>query len=440
MYDRRMNTRKKRFLVTLTMSVLVGGCNLFLDLAPIPNSTDRDLGDAQIDLDAEHDMAPDLAQDMVADTSQDTPSDLTSDLVQDMTADLAEDLTADMPQEMGPAVRSIGPRPVAATPLASGTLFAAPNGVGNACSQSNPCSVYQAASRAIASDVVFLRGGIYRITQTLNLRGGNPSIVFESYPNEEAILDGSSLTSSDFIYILIAGAPITLRRLTVQNMPQEGITVNSSDHIFEGLTLRGNLLGGIRLDGSPAPSRNIIRDSVVSNSGRGGKADGIAISIGSSNRVENCLVHDNSDDGIDIWQSVDTYVAYSIMHNNGGPDTDGQGIRAGGSAPGARAVVEHNLSYSNKTDGFDFNGGTAVTFRNNTSWDNAQGFQLGSDTLTTKNIAFDVAAQSGSGVQLDNSWQRVGSPSPLSTDPSSPNFLVPSGTGFSNIGAHADRQ
>jgi parallel beta-helix repeat protein len=241
--------------------------------------------------------------------------------------------------------------------------------------------------------------------------------------------------------------------MTVRNMPKAGISVRTSDNVLEGLKVHGNLLSGIHIHESydvPVSNRNIIRDSVIwDNSGAGlmsaeyadgGNSDGISISSGQENRVENCLVYGNSDDGIDVWRTTDSYVGYSIVHSSGIASGNGQGVKAGGAAPSARAVIEHNLSYNNLSAGFDFNSGVGVIFRHNTSWENGRGFQLGEDTLSTKNLAFDTDTHNDSGDQDDNSWQRAGTPTPQSTDPSSPDFLVPAGTDFEDLGAHTNRE
>lgn len=380
-----------------------------------------------------------------------TEGDMTE--VEDAGADSLQDTDMpDMPQE--PQPRAIGPRPVDPTPLAQGTIFAAPDGSGQDCTQETPCDVWEALEQAEAGDVVFLRGGEYAIDRNLNFRGrgATPRAIFESYPGEEAILDGSALGPDDDIYIRVLGDPVTIRLLTIRNMPKGGISVRTSDNLLEGLKIHDNLLSGIHIHESyetPVSNRNIIRDSVIwGNSGAGlmtaeyadgGNSDGISISSGIGNRVENCLVYGNSDDGIDVWRSTDAYVGYSIIHSSGIASGNGQGVKAGGAPPSARAFVEHNISYNNKSAGFDFNSGVGVTFRQNTSWGNSRGFWFGDDTLSELNLAFEDATHGGGGQQNQNSWQFDGTPTPLNTDPASSDFLLPAEPAYSTLGAHAGR-
>lgn len=237
-------------------------------------------------------------------------------------------------------------------------------------------------------------------------------------------------------------------------MPRAGISVRSSDHLLEGLRVYDNLLSGIHVHESydvPSSNRNLIRDcTVFGNSGAGltsaefadgGNSDGISMSSGIGNRVENCLVYDNSDDGIDTWRTTESYVGYSIVHGSGIASGNGQGIKAGGAPPSATSFVEHCLSYDNRAAGFDYNSGDQVVFLNNTSWDNGRGFWSGDDTRVENNIAGESDAFGGNATPENNSWQRSGTVTFISTDPSSPDFLRPTaGGGFEDIGAYADRE
>ena len=360
-------------------------------------------------------------------------------------------------EDAGPTARPIGPRPVLPTPVAAGTIFAAPDGSGTACTEAAPCDVWEATAQAQAGDVVFLRGGAYVIDRNLTFegRGTAPSPpVFESYPGEVAVLDGAPSTASDEFYIRVVGDPVVLRLLEVRNMPRMGIAVRSSDNVLEGLHVHHNLLSGIHVHESydvPLSNRNLIRDCEVhDNSGAGlsdpefadgGNSDGISMSSGLGNRVENCLVYANSDDGIDTWRTEDSYVGYSIVYGNGIAAGNGQGVKAGGAAPSRGTFVEHCLAYSNRAAGFDQNSGLEVVFAYNTSWDNERGYWSGADTVLEHNLAAETNAVGGGGISTDNSWQRTGAVAFVSVDPTSPGFLVPvPGGGFEDLGAYANRE
>ncbi|WP_295629079.1 right-handed parallel beta-helix repeat-containing protein [uncultured Nitrosomonas sp.] len=357
----------------------------------------------------------------------------------------------------GVHAKTIGPQAVIPTSVAKGTLFAKPNGSGTACSMTAPCDIWTVISKARGGDVVFLRAGTYVVSKNIRFANSgtaaNP-IVYESYPGEFAVFDGGQLPNGTDINIILNGNFTQLRNLEIRNMPMRGIVITGSDNLIDGMHTHHNGLSGIHIwsDLNDFPnvsdaSRNIIRNSIAhDNSGvgdyspiyaNGGNSDGIAISSGNYNRIENCLVYDNSDDGIDTWRSTHSYVGYNIVYSNGIGSGNGTGIKAGGAYPSINTIVEHNLSYLNNGIGINSNFGTHVTFSNNTTWSNkVGGYKVGSDTILNENISSDTAKKFGSGIETDNSWQRSGSVAFISTDPVSTNFLVPgSNGGFDDIGA-----
>jgi len=358
------------------------------------------------------------------------------------------------------SANSIGPKPIVPTSLAKGTIFVAPNGKGTSCLASSPCDIWSGINKAVGGDVVFLRGGTYVFNRNIEFyKQGSAAapIIFESYPGEIAVFDGNQLTKGTDINFLVTGKFIHIRGIEVMRMPLQGIYVTGTDNILDGVHVHHNALSGIHLLDDynyPYPygaynSRNIIRNCTVHNNSavgyyfgelaNGANSDGIAISSGTDNRIENCLIYSNSDDGIDTWRSTNTYVGYSIVHSNGLGDGEGNGIKAGGDYPSADILVEHNLSYSNTGTGITFNLGRNVQLVNNTTWNNESGYYLGFDTITSNNIAAETWKTGGAGKETNNSWQRSGNVSFISTSASSPDFLVPtSNGGFNNIGAYVN--
>ncbi len=373
-----------------------------------------------------------------------------------------------------PATEAPGARPVAPTPLERGTLFAAPAGSGEACSEAEPCALETAVRRLAPGDVLFLRGGVYARRDTLYVRAAGDAehpIVIESYPGERAVLEGEFRSPARIrdhhryyygIRLTEASRYVQLRRLEVRYMGDSGIGVFGDHDLVEGCEAHHNVLSGILVYGGPwreddpdyaTPYRhgfNVVRDNLahdnsdVELASRGGNADGIAVSSGRLNQIVHNEVWGNSDDGIDTWRSNDAYVAYNVAHRNGLARGDGNGIKAGGNLSetatnGLRTRVEHNLAYQNRARGFDFNAGKDVVFRFNTAWANGgPGFTGGADTLMEHNLARDNAepARTG-GPARHNSWQTAGTPAFVSTDPGAPGFLQPRPGPFAGMGAYA---
>lgn len=364
------------------------------------------------------------------------------------------------PPTGGGITRSMfGPQPFTATSLAAGTKFASPTGTGNGLSVGSPASLRSAIAGLVPGDVLFLRGGTYVFTGTsldINVIGtaSNP-VIIESYPGELAIIDGSALPWGDGSRITINGKFIRYRNIEITGMPAQGTMVLGSDNILDNIHSHHNRLSGLQIYNSeslnPDPSigsRNVIKNCTIhENSGYGhpeppyrdgDESDGIGVSSGLDNRVENCLVWGNSDDGIDCWKSIRTYIGWNISHSNGiGPAGNGDGIKAGGLAPSQSAFVERNLCWNNSKIGFDTNTGVNITFRKNTGFGNLVRTRFGTDTVATDNIS--TGEMWGYvGIETNNSWQRAGTVAVISTDINSPNFLKPTvGGGFEDIGAYS---
>lgn len=358
---------------------------------------------------------------------------------------------------------SIGPQAVASTPLSSGTKFVSPTGTGTSCTQTNPCSLITGANNAVGGDVVFMRGGVYNINDFVNLNKNTTTnyITFESYPGENAILDGTNAPLAKD-YIRLYGNYYKLRKFEVRNMPEQGIMIMGNHNIIDGIYTHHNKLSGINIyspssitDGSMGSYNTIQNVTSVDNSDAGitggdfndgGNADGIAISGGRDNLVLNVLVARNSDDGFDSWRSANSRVAYSISTGNGLANGNGIGFKLGGIAPSGNTQVDHSIAYDNRTGNFDPNGGENVTMLNVTSYNSRDYGVYAYPTTTIKNSISvgspkgNIVGQNGptTGTQSNNSWQRGGTPTFISTDPTSPNFLKPTaGGGFEDIGAYA---
>ncbi len=369
----------------------------------------------------------------------------------------------------------IGKRDVRPTPIEKGSLFAAADGSGESCSENTPCTIAKAFAKATAGDIVFLRGGEYVIDHALVLSehaNAQHPIVVESYPGEHAVIEGpySSVeyaqahTNSRDVGMRITGEYIFIRNIEVRYMGYEGIALRGSYNRVVGCHLHQNMLPGVGIYGGVwneneagydtpyAKGYNIVSDNLVHDNSDvafasdGGNADGIAVSSGKCNQVLHNSVYRNSDDGIDTWRSNDTSVLYNRVSDNGINSGDGNGIKAGGNASdpdapkGRRAKVIHNISYGNKSRGFDFNSGREVRFLYNTAYQNAaEGFLGTYDTTVEKNIAYDNQTPFTGNEGTDNSWNGNEEPRFISLDPQSDDFLRPvAGSAHEDIGAYGE--
>jgi len=359
-------------------------------------------------------------------------------------------------------VGNFGPLPWVPTPLSRGTMFGASDGNdSNPGTEASP-KTYQGAINAGSApgSVVFFRGGTISVTTAAHFNLWNDGtaaqpIIYEAYPGEVVIIDGSGITPGvgNQRRVNMSGSYQKLRGVTVQNMPEYGIFIGGNYNTVDGCTVTGNRLSGIitYTSGSgpwSAASYNTIINCWVhhnsdvglfgGNYNNGGNADGIAPSRGYGNKVLHCLVEYNSDDGVDCWISWSSGIAYNIVRYNGLGNGNGNGIKAGGNSEGKNALVEHNLVYGNLSVGIDYNTGIAITVRSNTTWNNATGYGFGSDSINQRNVSIgDTAVKYGTGVATLNSWDITGTPTFISTTVGNADFLKVTQDGiFDNIGTH----
>lgn len=362
-----------------------------------------------------------------------------------------DNVPIDEPDDQQELVRNpdgikVGPQEVESTPLEKGTLFVSPAGDGD-CSQANPCGLTTAKGKAAPGSVIFLADGVYPVGEEklfFDTNGSeNSTITYESLPDARAIFDGSSLPDNHSTVVIVSGEWNVLRNLTFRNFPENGLRITGNNNLLDGIIAHDNKSSGIHIWGTydfpygANGSWNTIQNSVLFNNSDaglsggnyndGGNADGISVSSGEGNEMINNLVYDNSDDGIDVWRSTNSIIVRNVVHSNGkGSNGDGNGIKAGGASPGEGAVVYRNLSYLNRSNGFDHNGSPGVTFHNNTSFKNSRGFVVGEDNSVINNISYqDSETISGTSNQIShNSWQlNLPDPGFESTDPDAEEFL-----------------
>lgn len=319
------------------------------------------------------------------------------------------------------------------------TLFVSTSGsdASDGRTESRPLRTLQAAAAAAGpGDVIWVRGGVYDANARFTTAGTQDApIVVESYPGECAILDGSAVGAGDRVGVFET-AHVTLRNFVIRGAPTEGILMADASNVtLSNLRVHGNYLSGIT--NIRGDSNRLTRILAYDNHdvGYGGDADGISISSGTNHVIEQCVVYENSDDGLDTWQSVDTRIDRCIAYANGLEQGDGNGIKAGGPVARSGTVVTRSIAFQNRSQGFTENTGIDVTFDQNTSFANEGfGFVAVEDTLRNNasigNGRGVWYGASENNVEEANSWNLgLSAVDWRSTDPTNPDFLRPSSTG-----------
>ena len=222
------------------------------------------------------------------------------------------------------------------------TRFVAFNGNdGDLGTESEPWGSFQyAAELASPGDVICFREGIYK-THDIHVRksgGPNNLITFAAYPGELPILDGGG-TASELLVLDGGVSNVRISGFGIRNFRIWGIFLSGENHNIhldhliieggeagirftygessEGLALGGlvenivfedSIISGSQysaVDCTPGPCNYVnLRHLEVFNTGLTGVSfygsDGIEFARGHHIVVEDCYVHDNGGDGIDL--------------------------------------------------------------------------------------------------------------------------------------------
>lgn len=298
-------------------------------------------------------------------------------------------------------------------------------------SEATPFRSLQRAARVVEpGDVVWVRGGVYSSNVAFERSGTSDApIVFESYPGECAIFDGSGQARLQRLQFWNLSFNV-FRNFVVRNSPGEGIYLSSVNNSqFTHLRLHHNAMSGIlsMYGNENLFSRFVSHDNF--DRPNGGDADGISVSSGNGNRVSNCVTYNNSDDGVDTWLSTNSVVDSCVSFSNGFSGGDGNGFKAGGDNRQVDTVVRRSVAFGNRTSGFTWNSGKGVTLEYNTAFNNGlYGFVANSATernnLAISNGAGPFSGDPGRNTQVTNSWNLGLSGNPfVSSEPSDSRFL-----------------
>ena len=314
------------------------------------------------------------------------------------------------------------------------TLYVALDGSDDRDGRSEETSfrtLQRAADVARPGDVVWVRGGTYAADLVVRRSGASASpIVFESYPGECAVLDGSVPGAAGRVH-LSGVQHVVFRNFVVRDMPAEGLFVVRSDRntVAHLLVERSGQSGILVLDGSENLISHVISRANVDRPD-GGDADGIGIASGNANRIDRCVVFENSDDGVDTWRATNTLIDRCVSFDNGTLGGDGKGFKVGGGERSGFTVVRSSVAFGNRSDGFDWNSGVDVLFEHNTAYGNGRyGFVAAGATLignvALANVAGDFLPLGGRVQEEGNSWQAgAGALRVASTDPGHTQFLA----------------
>lgn len=269
--------------------------------------------------------------------------------------------------------------------------FLAPGGTGNGMSIEKPFGDPVKAFGVLrAGDVLYVRGGTYQLSQTINISQtgtADKRICVFAYGDERPVFDFSGQprsTSSEastyrgFMHKIGANY-WHYRGLDICNAADNGMKLEGSYCVVELCRFYGNgdtgLQQGFGKDSKGNNTRNTEfkygRYNIIVNCDAydnydpwtsGGNADGFAIKLypGPGNEFHGCRAWHNSDDGWDLYYTVFPVVVDNCwVLNNGFDKGNANGFKMGGCKQGGTStgahVFKNCISAFNKKKGFDQN-------------------------------------------------------------------------------------
>lgn len=266
-------------------------------------------------------------------------------------------------------------------------------------------------------------------------------------PGETAILDGSDRRNSGSnpaapqLIWLRDRHYYVFQNLTIRYAAGRGMELEGDHHVVRDVVSHGNHSDGIYIEGSYNLVEDVVSFDNFSYSNDGDSADGVKVDSGTGNVLRRVVVYENSDDGIDLWDSTDTLVEFSVSYRNGrGSTGNGQGFKmSNGRRADSRNVIRYNVAFENRAHNFTDNAGGGLLLYNNTSYAAGRaGFHVAGQSGVERSTLFNnisfgdnegvkvvPTTEGGPGpVSRNNSWD-LGIDDPLfvSLDPDDPGFL-----------------
>lgn len=210
------------------------------------------------------------------------------------------------------------------------TYYAAPDATGNGSAYETPGSFTTLVGKLTAGDVLYVRGGVYYYSSTINIsKAGTESdpITIVACNGEKPVFDFRKIAygSRGFVF-KNTSKYIHLKGVTIRYTGKNGILNEGSYNTFELLDVYGNGDTGIQMKGAGGHNTIINCDSHdnfdyklgdVTKADFGGNADGFADKqyTGPGNTYIGCRSWNNSDDGWDFFDRVTSENVATVFEN-----------------------------------------------------------------------------------------------------------------------------
>jgi len=295
-------------------------------------------------------------------------------------------------------------------------------------------SISVAADKAVAGDIIYVRGGTYEYSVSISLSSSgtadNP-IRLEGYQNERPLIDfsGTAFGKKGF---KLSGSYWHIKGLDICKAGDNGMYLTGAYNTIEFCSFFENKDTGLQLAKGAHDNKMINCDSYYNADPTDyGDADGFAakLDVGTNNSFYGCRAWFNVDDGWDGYMrgndDVNTTLENCWTWMNGyfkdgtdaGPAANGNGFKMGGSDD---KTLKHNftltncVAFDNKANGFDQNSNMGSMILYNCSAFNnlkknyyiTKELASGKEAIVANSISVQGSVSLGIFVQqATNSWQ-----------------------------------
>lgn len=300
---------------------------------------------------------------------------------------------------------------------AEGVIYVAPDAAATGDgSKNSPLDIYTAVCYAAPGQEIWLDGGVYEMSKTLNISRGTDGtestpIVMRKNPEsaQRPVLDFEQEAEG----MILSGDYWRLSGFDVTHSANGsyGIHLTGNHNVLEGLNIYNNGNTGLHISSLSLTEEKSLwpADNYILNCTSYGNcddayedADGFAcqFTAGPGNVFDGCIAHHNADDGWDLYAkiwleplgpvTIKNCIAYQNGYLEDGTKAgNGNGFKLGGDGMPGGHVVENCLSFGNKSAGFTSNSCPDITLKNCTSVDNG-GYNIRLFTKNQQKTAFVV--------------------------------------------------
>jgi hypothetical protein len=291
------------------------------------------------------------------------------------------------------------------------TPSASSSGAGT--SFSAPMSFSAALSKVGAGQMILLQSGTYAVpytagaknTITLSQSGTSSAKIYMVAANcGRAVIDFSFPANAwvqDSYGFYLTGSYWYFKGVSITRAGYQGVYVTGAHNTFENVAFYDNRNSGLEINKGGSYTNVINSDSYHNYDPKknGSMADGFASkqTQGPGNFFHGCRTWENSDDGLDTFDSTQPVVIEQSWAFRNGINLWGDSAFAGngnGFKLGGNNVIEHNkisqsVAWGNASKGFDQNSNTGgVTLYNNTSYKNKINYGFGQPVASGEKHVF----------------------------------------------------